>query len=378
VSESWSNFFAAALNQFDALALRRRRTVANDASLIDFGSNDYLGLRRHPLLVKAVQDALTLGVWGSGASPVVSGYSQLQSQLEAALAEFSDQPAAMVFSSGYATNAGTIACLGQKDDLILSDQLNHASLIDGCRLSAATRIVYTHGSLDEVRENLRAQRHCFKRALIVTESIFSMDGDSAPLKELGELARSYDCGLVIDEAHAVGIYGERGSGLVEHLGLDLPMLLKLGTLSKSLGSMGGYACGESTCIEYLVNRCRSYMFSTSPPPAMFAAPLAALELAQGMEEARSRLRRTGQSLRSRISQLGLKVPLGDSPIVPVVVGTSEQALAIQQSLRQRGYYVPAIRPPTVPAGTARLRISLSILHTPEHVDGLVEALSAAI
>jgi 8-amino-7-oxononanoate synthase len=340
---------------------------------LDFSSNDYLGLRTHPEVLAALRASLGRGAWGAGASPVLSGYGRDHRDLESSLADFSCTEAALVFSSGFAGNAGVIACLADSQDLILSDQLNHASLIDGCRLSRATTLVYPHVDVGYVRDTLRQHRSQYQKVMLLTESIFSMDGDAAPLAELVELAQQYDCGLVVDEAHAVGVYGAAGGGLLEELNLQSHVLAKLGTLSKALGCVGGYVAGQTKVIEYLVNRCRSYMFSTAPPGPALAAARAALQLLQSMPVQRQQLRVQASALRQAMRQLGWNVPLGDSPIIPVIVGSEQRALRFSQQLRSLGIWVPAIRPPTVPEQTCRLRISLAVQHSAEDCQRLVAA-----
>jgi 8-amino-7-oxononanoate synthase len=378
MADCWSEFFDVTASRIETSGLRRRRQVFDHASFVDFGTNDYLGLRNNTIVRQALVASLQVGPWGAGASPVLSGYSPQHQALEAALADFSRASDALVFSSGLACNTGTVACLAQAGDLILSDQLNHASLIDGCRLSRANRQIFPHADYECVREVLRGERARYRKVLIVTESIFSMDGDAAPLAELASLAQDYDCGLLVDEAHAVGIYGHRGSGLLEELSLQGRELAKLGTLSKALGCVGGYICGDRSLIDYLVNHCRSYMFSTAPPPATMAAATAALGQLTNMSLARQRLRQTASQLRSRLASLGLSISAGDSPIIPVILGSEDRATRLSARLATRQICVPAIRPPTVPPGTSRLRISLSSQHSPQQIDLLVSALAAEL
>jgi len=371
---SWSAHFNNSLQRIEAHQRLRARRVVDLRDAIDFGSNDYLGLRSHAEVLAALNCSAEEVAWGAGASPVLSGYSRAQATLEDALAQFSQADSALVFSSGYACNVGTVACLANPGDLILSDQLNHASLIDGCRLSKATTIVYPHGDVAFARDALHRQRRQYGKVMLLTESIFSMDGDAAPLVELADLAEQFDCGLVVDEAHAVGVYGQTGSGLLEELGLQARVLAKLGTLSKAIGCVGGYVVGEQNLIEYVVNHCRSFMFSTAAPARSLRAAEKALALLCNMHQSRLALRQRARDLRAALRQLGWLVPCGDSPIIPVVVGSEQDALQLQQHLWASGIYVPAIRPPTVPADTCRLRISLSTRHTPEECQRLVAAL----
>ncbi|MCA9182868.1 MAG: 8-amino-7-oxononanoate synthase, partial [Planctomycetales bacterium] len=362
--QSWSAFLEHSLQRTaEAQRTRVRRPLDLDG-LIDFGSNDYLGLRSHPDVLASLHHASQLAGarWGAGASPVLSGYSAQHASLERALAEFSSTPAAIVFSSGFACHSGSVACLAGAGDLILSDQWNHASLIDGCRLSRASTVIYPHADADFVRSYLQEHRHQFDKVLLLSESIFSMDGDAAPLVSLSEIAERYDTGLVVDEAHAVGVYGQRGGGLLEELHLQSQVLAKLGTLSKALGCVGGYVAGDEKLIDYLVNHCRSYLFSTAAPSLVVLAAQRTLQLLVNMQDERQSLRCTARLLRQRLSDLGLGSSIGDSPIIPVMVGSESRALALSRQLWERGIYVPAIRPPTVPDGTCRLRVSLSNSH----------------
>lgn len=375
--QSWTAFLDQSLHRTaEAGRTRVRRSLDLDG-LIDFGSNDYLSLRSHPDVLAGLSavSSLTGARWGAGASPVLSGYSAQHASLERALAEFSSTSAAIVFSSGFACHSGSVACLAGSGDLILSDQLNHASLIDGCRLSRASTVIYPHADAEFVRNYLQQHRHQFDKVLLLSESIFSMDGDAAPLVNLSQIAEQYDTGLVVDEAHAVGVYGQRGGGLLEELQLQSQVLAKLGTLSKALGCVGGYVAGDEKLIGYLVNHCRSYLFSTAAPGLVLLAAQRALQLLVNMQDERQTLRRTARRLRQRLSDLGLASSAGDSPIIPILVGSESRAVALSRQLWERGIYVPAIRPPTVPVGTSRLRVSLSTSHAPQHIDQLVSALA---
>ncbi|MBX3420656.1 MAG: 8-amino-7-oxononanoate synthase [Pirellulaceae bacterium] len=382
VNSSWLKHFAQgldALQQHDLLRVRggllRNWHVTEDgAEPLDFGNNDYLGLRRHPQVIEAARCGLLEHGWGSGASPVLSGYSELHAQLERQLAELCGTQESLVFSSGYAANVGSLSAWLDRDCLVLSDQLNHASLIDGMRLSRACRIIYPHCHVGQLEQLLLEHRRNHSRALIVTESVFSMDGDEAPLVQIAELAERFDCGLVVDEAHAVGLFGQRGSGLLEELELTGRVLLKLGTLSKALGGLGGYAAGSRWAVQHLVNRCRSYIFSTAPPAAAMAASLAAAELLPKLTVERQQLLDLARYLRDKLSAMGWPVSPGRSPIVPLVVGDAWRAVGLSGQLARQGIYVPAIRPPTVPENTSRLRISLSANHRRQDIDRLCLAL----
>jgi 8-amino-7-oxononanoate synthase len=342
--------------------------------LLNFGSNDYLGLAADRRLAEAAADALARLGSGSGASPLVTGHGDAHRRLERTIAEFEGTEAALAFSSGYAANLGTIAALVGPADAIYSDQRNHASMIDGCRLSRAEVHVYPHGDAAALAEQLAAGA-AYRRRLIVTESIFSMDGDRAPLVELAELAERCGAMLLVDEAHATGVLGPRGRGLAEALGVEEAIDVRIGTLSKALGAAGGFVCGRRALVEWLVNRARPYVFSTALPPATCAAACAALPMARDAAEARQRLAAQAAALARRLAAQGWRVG-GESQIVPLVVGSAAEAVRLARALRGHGLLVPAIRPPSVPEGRSLLRISLTAAHTPAMVDELCRALGA--
>ncbi len=349
----------------------------HQASPLDFGSNDYLGLRNHPRVLQEIaRDAVSLG-WGSGASPVLSGYQSAHHQLEKIIANLSGTEDCLIFSSGFACNVGVLSCLSDERTVVFSDRLNHASLIDGIRLGKGRKFLYNHCDLEHLECELLRNRGNFSRALIVTESVFSMDGDEAPLSELVELAQRFDCGLIVDEAHAVGVFGPSGGGLLEERNLSESVMIKLGTLSKAIGGIGGYAAGCRLVIETLVNRCRSYLFSTAPPALSMLASAAAVELLTTMSSERKHLELLSIYARSRLIELGWNVIRGRSPIVPIIAGPPEVVLGLSCTLRQSGIYVPAIRPPTVPPDTCRLRISLTARHTQIDIDRLCDRLGSA-
>lgn len=385
---TWNKFFREALAESASTQSQRRRwwhvttsptsvRRADGRCLVNFATNDYLGLRHDARLAEAVRQSLNHAGVGAGASPLVSGYSLALAELEQRIARWQGTESSLVFSSGLAMNIGVLAALLSADDLVLSDRLNHASLIDGCRLSGAHKRIYAHNDVAEVTRILREQRSRYQRALVVTESIFSMDGDRAPLAELQAVCEQYDAGLLVDEAHATGVYGAAGAGLGELLGGTSNWLCKLGTLSKAIGTCGGYAAGSRELIEFLVNRCRSYIFSTAIAPPVVAATSASVCLIPQLGERRAKLCELSIYLRKRLIASGWQVPAGDSPIVPIIVGENGQAVELSQRLERAGYYVPAIRPPTVPSGTSRLRISLCALHTGEQIDGLIDQLRLA-
>jgi 8-amino-7-oxononanoate synthase len=294
--------------------------------------------------------------------------------LERRLAEFEGAEAALVFSSGFAANAGTIPALVEEPDAIFGDAKNHASLIDGCRLSKAARFVYPHTDCEALEELLRKDAR-FRRRLIVTDSVFSMDGDVAPLVQISELAERYGAMLLVDEAHATGVFGVRGAGAVEQLDLHERVQIRIGTLSKAFGTGGGYVCGRQSLIDWLANRARTYVYSTAQPAATSAAGLAALEIVKGEPWRRRELLERATALRLRLKEQGWDTGHSGSQIIPLVVGDPERTMRLAEALREAGFFVPGIRPPSVPEGESLLRLSLCWHHTPEIIDALVERLA---
>ena len=377
-----------ALEALERAALRRRLAersspqraaqIALDGRLlVNFSSNDYLALAADERLVAAAQAAAAEHGWGSGASPLVTGRSTLHAQLERELAAFEGTEAALVFPTGYAANLGTIPALVGKGDTIYSDELNHASLIDGCRLSGARVAIYRHGDVQHLRELLAASPAGGRR-LIVTDTLFSMEGDLAPLGELVSLVEEYGAMLLVDEAHATGVFGPRGRGVCEALGVEGGVHIRVGTLSKALGSVGGFVAGSQRLIDWLANRARPYVFSTAAPAAAAAAALEALRIVRQEPQRRAELLARAAALRQQLVQLGLPTTASQSQIVPVVLGEPSRVLATAEYLRQRGLWVPPIRPPSVPPGRALLRISLTWGHTEEHRQALIAALREAL
>jgi 8-amino-7-oxononanoate synthase len=344
----------------------------SSANLICFASNDYLGLADHPDLAAAAAAAAARDGFGASAARLVTGDLPAHRELEARLAAFVGRPAALGFPTGYQTNIGVLGALAGPRDLIVSDALNHASIIDGCRLSRARIAVYPHGDARAARRLLLAGGG-FRRRLLVTESVFSMDGDAAPLGALAEAAAAADAVFVVDEAHALGVLGPGGRGLCAEAGVVPDVLV--GTLGKAFGAAGGFAAGDRALRELLVNRARTFVFTTALPPPVAAAATAALALITGGEGERRRatLEAHRRALIGRLAALGGASPVG--PILPVVLGSEARALAASAALRARGFFVPAIRPPTVPVGAARLRITLSSAHTPEEVAALADAIA---
>ena len=363
---------------------RGDRITIDGQTLVNFGSNDYLGLAADPRIAAAVKDAIDTYGWGSGASPLVTGRSDLHAKLEQKLAEFEGTEAALLFPSGYAANVGTITALVGKGDAIYSDELNHASIIDGCRLSGAAVHVYRHCDLGHLRTLLSSggrpvasggrEPPEIRRQLIVTDALFSMHGDIAPLVELADIAREHRAMLLIDEAHATGVVGQDGRGACEHLGVEADVTARIGTLSKALGSHGGFVAGSRRLIDWLANRARPYVFSTAAPPAVAAAGLAALEIVRTDPRRRKRLQELALALRGKLPGKELIQATSLSQIVPVLLGDADRTMAAAVELRRRGFFVPGIRPPSVPEGQSLLRISLTCLHTEDQIDQLVAAL----
>lgn len=353
---------------------RSPRLQAGGKTFLNFSSNDYLGLAGHPSLAEAAIKAVEQFGAGAGASRLVCGSLAPFHELEEALAAFKKTPAALAFSTGYATATGTLAALAGKDDVVILDKLVHACIVDGARLSGAKLRVFAHNDLDSLEDKLKwARQHSGGEIYIVTESVFSMDGDAAPLREIVALKEKYGARLMVDEAHATGIIGAHGRGLADQLGLNRQVEIQMGTLGKALGAAGGYICGSRELIEFLINRARTLIFSTAPTPASAAAATAAIRIVQSAEGDQRRTK-----LFERVGQLTAKLkPSGSlhpSAIVPLILGDENRAVDAAARLRQQGLFVPAIRYPTVARGAARLRITLTAQHSPEDVSQLAAAL----
>jgi 8-amino-7-oxononanoate synthase len=327
-------------------------------------SNNYLGLADHPRVRQAAADAAMRWGAGAGASRLVSGNMTVHRRLEDALAEFKGTETAVLFGSGYLANTGIVAALAQEGDVVFSDELNHASIVDGCRLARAETFVYDHADPDHLEWGLREAEG--RGSLIVTDGVFSMDGDVAPLEDIVELAGRYDARVMVDEAHATGAIGPEGRGSVAAAGLEGEVDLVVGTLGKALGSYGAYAGCDAPMGRYLVNTARTLIFSTALPPPAAAAALAALELLQDEPRRVERLQRNARVLRDALADQGVGEPAGDddaTPIVPLVVGESHEATRACERALEQGVFAQAIRPPTVPAGSSRLRLTVMSSHT---------------
>ncbi len=355
---------------------------------VNFSSNNYLGLANdHRLKSAAIQAIQEYGT-GSGASRLITGSMKLHHELEAKIAEFKGAEATLLFNSGYHANIGILSALLRKEDVVFSDQLNHASIIDGCRLSGAKVRVYPHCNVVELEELLAQEVREVRqvravRRVIATDSIFSMDGDAAPLAELMSLAEKYDAWLMVDEAHATGVYGAKGSGLIEEMfplreknEVSRERLIQMGTLGKALGSFGAYVAGPKVLIDYLINKSRSFIYTTALPPAIAASALAAIEIVEKESSLREKLWENIDYFNTQMKGATRRVAPTElkSPIIPLIVEDSEKALTLSQKLFEKGMIVTAIRYPTVAQGTERLRITLMATHTKSQIDLLIEAL----
>jgi len=378
--------FNKQLDEFAARHLTRRLTPAHSGvgpvaemagrQILLFASNDYLGLAMHPEVIQASVEATQRFGAGSGAARLVSGSLPPHQELETALAEFKGTEAALTYSSGYLANIGTIPVLIGQGGLILADRLCHASLIDGCRLSAADFRIYRHNDMSHLESLLTVRRQA-RRTLIVTDGLFSMDGDLAPLPELSRLAQVYEADLYIDDAHGTGVMGPHGRGTAEHFGLEASISFQMGTLGKAFGSSGAYLAGSSTLIQYLMNTSRSFIFTTAPPPGTAAAATTAIRIVQREPERRARLWANRERLFTGLTQLGFSLSPSISPIIPILVGSAETTLSFARYLFTEGVYAPAIRPPTVPDATSRIRVTVTSEHTPSHIEQALAAFQRA-
>ena len=361
--------------------LRRRRTLASPQSshivvegkpYLSFCSNDYLGLAAHPRLIAALQHGAAQWSVGAGAAHLVSGHFEPHRQLEQQLAAFVEKPEALLFSTGYMANIGIVQALVGKGDTVFADKLNHASLNDAMQLSRAHVQRYRHNDLVQLAERL--EKSDSTRKLILTDAVFSMEGDLARLPELLALCEQHDTWLLVDDAHGFGVLGTQGRGTLAHFGLASPRIIYMATLGKAAGVFGAFVAAESTVIATLVNYARSYVYTTATPPALAVALQESLRLIAQGEALRVHLRALIKKLRTGLNDLPWPLMLSDTAIQPLLIGDSKQALALSEGLRERGLWVAAIRPPTVPQGTSRLRITLSAAHTEADVEELIGVL----
>lgn len=347
-----------------------------EESLLSFCSNDYLGLANHPEVVAAFRAGAERYGVGAGASHLVSGHSRAHHALEEELADFVGAERALLFSTGYMANLGVVSALTDRHDLIFEDRLNHASLIDAARLTRAKVSRYPHADAERLAKMLAKNQ---RSGLITTDAVFSMDGDIAPLAELTRLASKHGMRLLADDAHGIGVLGKNGRGSFEHLGVPLvPPVIIMGTLGKALGVFGAFVAGEAALIETLIQRARTYIYTTALPPAAAEAVRASLGIVRKESWRRERLQALVAQFRAGAQKLGFVLASSPTPIQPLILGEALAAVETSRRLRERGILVPAIRPPTVPEGSARLRISFSAAHTARHVDQLLDALAAVI
>jgi len=382
--DDFTTWIRSELDRLEASGLRRsipdmdrgadRYLLLDDRRVLNLASNNYLGLAGHPALAEASAAAVRDYGAGSGASRLVTGTTALHHELDRRVAEFKGQDAALCFTSGFAANLAIFAAFAGRDALVFSDRLNHASIIDGIQLSGARQVRYRHNDLDHLARLLE-QHKDHPRKLLATDTVFSMDGDVADLASLAELCSVHKIPLVADEAHAAGVFGS-GRGLVHELGLEREVALHMGTFSKAFGSLGGYVAASRPAIDLLLNKGRSFVFSTALPPSVVAANLAALDVVQADPSAGPRLLAMAETFRARLREMGFNTGGSCTQILPVLLGSSQAALNARDALLAHGVYVGAIRPPTVPQGTARLRISLRADLTPEDLDLALTAFRA--
>ncbi|MEW5745652.1 MAG: 8-amino-7-oxononanoate synthase [Nitrospirota bacterium] len=349
---------------------RPSRISLGGREYINFASNDYLGLSLHPALGDAAKQAVDTYGFGAGASRLLAGGTEAHAELERAIARFKGAERALLFNSGYTANLSAIPALAREGDVLFSDELNHASIIDGCRLSRARVVVYRHRDMDHLDALLKREKG--RRSIIITDSVFSMDGDIAPLPELCSLCRTHGALLYIDDAHGTGVLGT-GRGALAHFGIPAaPWIVQMGTFSKAFGSFGAFIAAGSDCIEWLINTARGFIFSTALPAAAAAASHAALSLVEERADLVAALWRNREALVRGVQEQGFDILQSETPIVPVVVGDLAMTVQCAEALRKRGVYAPAIRPPTV--RVARLRVTVTAAHEPADIDALLESL----
>ena len=374
--------FQEVLQNLDSKNLRRRmrlvdgpqgrEIVLDGKKVLNFCSNNYLGLADDPRLRQAAIDSLIKEGVGSGASRLVCGNMSAHEQLERRLAEFKRTESCLVFNTGYMANVGVISSVCERGDIIFSDKLNHASIIDGILLSQADFKRYPHNDTDTLAEWLKSSTK-YRRRLIVTDSVFSMDGDVAPLTRIVELAQAHDAMVMVDEAHAFGVLGANGRGAVEELDLEGKIAIQMGTLSKAAGVFGAYVCASRTLTEFLLNRTRSFIYTTALPPSIAAAAVAAVDIIEHEPARRRLLKRNAEFVRTELGAMGFDTLNSVTPIIPIMVKESPLALSFSQKLLEQGIFVQAIRPPTVPANTARLRVTVMATHTPDDLERFLNA-----
>ena len=378
------NYISDELNAIKKSGLYRELNIVEGAqgthleikgkTYLSFCSNNYLGLANNPLVIKAVKDAVEKYGWGTGASRLVSGNMRMHEALEDEISRFKGKEASIVFPTGYMANLGTISSLVSKGDLAICDKLNHASIIDGCRLSGADFRVYPHCDMEKL-ENILKKSTKYPRKLIVTDTVFSMDGDIAPLPDIVRIAHKYEAMVMADEAHGTGVFGENGRGVVEHFNLSKKVSIVMGTLSKAVGSLGGYVSGDADLINFLRNKARPFMYTTALPPAVCAASIAGIKLIRKNPSLRKSLWNNVRYLKKELDLLNFNLIPSESPIIPILIGDAKKAVDMSKLLYKKGILIPAIRPPTVPTRSSRLRMTVMSTHTRKDLERLLEVLS---
>lgn len=348
-------------------------TVVDGKRVVQLSANNYLGFANHPRLKAAAKEAVEKYGSGSGASRLVCGNLELNGKLEGKIAKLKKKECALLFSTGYMANIGIITSLMHKEDVIFSDELNHASIIDGCKMSRAETRVYPHNDMDALERLLKETRHCTHR-LIVTDGIFSMEGDISPLPDLVSLAERYECMVMVDDAHATGVLGTNGGGTGEHFALEDKIDIAMGTLGKALGGFGAFVAGSHGLREFLINRARPFIFTTGLPPAVIASGIAALELLEEEPEIKMRLWENVGFFKKRVEELGFNTLRSETQIIPVLVGDTSLTMRMGEMLLNEGVFVQGIRPPTVPQGSSRLRITIMATHTQSELECALEAM----
>lgn len=348
------------------------RVRIDGREVILLSSNNYLGLANHPRVKRAAIEAIERYGVGSGASRLISGNMSLHEELEERIAEFKGVESSLLFNSGYTANTGIISAIVGKGDFIYSDELNHASIIDGSRLSRAEIRIYPHKDINRLEDLLKRERGKGKR-LIITDTVFSMNGDIAPLKEIYELIEKYSALLMVDEAHATGVLGNKGKGAVEHFGLSGKDIIQMGTLGKALGSFGAYIAGSKDLIGYLINKTRSFIYTTSLPSSIAAASIEAIKIIEEDESLIKRLWDNRKIFIDGLNSLGVNTFGSETPIIPIFIGDTYKASKMAQLLFEQGIFAPAIRPPTVPEGGSRIRITVMATHTKDDIEEALKA-----
>lgn len=346
----------------------------NGKEVINLSSNNYLGLANHERVKKAAIEAIEKYGAGSGAVRTIVGNMDLHEELERVLAEFKREEAVCVFQSGFMCNLGTIQAITEKGDFIISDELNHASIIDGVRLSRADKAIYKHGDMEDLENLLKEKRHLYRNVLIVTDGVFSMDGDIAKLPEIVELAEKYECLTYVDDAHGSGVLGENGRGTVDHFGLHGKVDFSIGTLSKAIGVVGGYVAGSKTMKEWLLHRGRPILFSTSLPPAAVGAIIESVKILMETSEYTDRLWDNARYFKEQVASLGFNTGHSQTPITPIIVGDEAKTMQFSKTLLENGVFVSGIVYPTVPKGTGRIRCMISAVHTKAELDEAVRSI----